>query len=73
MIELIEICKNLVILLGLVFAGSILLYFISHIFMGIYKTLFCDVQVKLYRIWRKRLKKVLSDEEVEKVLKQMGY
>lgn len=59
--ELVMMAKDFTLLLFWVLLGSILLYFISHIFMMIYKTLFCDVQVKLYKVWKKQLKKSVEN------------
>lgn len=64
--------KDLVSLLWNVFLALILLWFISNLFMAIIKTLFCDIQIKLYRIWRKRLKYYMNDNELEKVLNEIA-
>lgn len=56
MIDLVLIAKDLVSILWNVFLSMILLWLISHLFMAIIKTIFCDKQIKLYRIWCKSLK-----------------
>ena len=53
------------------FLIMVLLWLISHIFIAIIKTIFCDVQIKLYRTWCKRLKRYMNDKELEKVLNEM--
>ena len=53
------------------FLIMVLLWLISHIFIAIIKTIFCDVQIKLYRTWCKRLKRYMNDVELEKVLNEM--
>lgn len=69
--ELVMMAKDLVGLLWWVLLGAILLYFIISMFMGIYKTVFCDVQVKLYKTWKKRLKHHMNDEEVERIINEV--
>lgn len=71
MSELVLMAKDFVTLLFWIFLGAILLYFISHLIMAVLKTLFFDVQIKLYRVWSKRLKKYTNDEELEKVLDEI--
>lgn len=44
----------------------------SHILMAIIKTIFCDIQIKLYRTWCKRLKHYMNDDELEKVLSDLN-
>lgn len=53
------------------FLIMILLWMIAHIFIATIKTLFCDVHIKLYRTWCKRLKQHMNDAELEKVLNEM--
>lgn len=69
--ELVMMAIYFTLLLFWVLLGSVLLWFISHIFVMIYKTLFCDVQVKLYKVWKKRLKHYTNDEELEKALDEL--
>lgn len=71
MVELILIVKDTMIFLFWTFLGAILLWLIVHLFMSIIKTIFCDTQIKLYRVWSKRLKKYSNDEELEKVLDEI--
>lgn len=72
MTDLVLLAKDLVITLFFISLSSILLWFISHVFMEIFKTLFCDTQVKLYKVWKKRLKNYTDDKEVEKVLNEVS-
>lgn len=65
MIDFINISKDLVSILFFVLLGSILLYFISAIMVGIFKIIFCDREIKLYRIWSKKLKKHLKNNPEE--------
>lgn len=69
--ELVMMAKDFTLLLFWVLLGSILLCIISHMFIMTYKTLFCDVQVKLFKTWKKRLKHYTSDEELEKALENI--
>lgn len=62
--------KDLLSIVWNVFLIVMLFYLISHIVMAIIKTIFCDVQIKLYRTWSKRLKHYMNDEELEKVLSE---
>lgn len=59
--DLVLSVKDLVLLLWYILLGSALLWFISHIVMAIIKTLFCDTQIKLYKIWCKQLKQHPND------------
>lgn len=63
--------KDLVLLLWNVFLSMVLLWLILHLFMSVIKTLFCDVQIKLYRVLRKRLKHYMNNNELEKVLNEV--
>lgn len=71
MTELVLLAKDLMVTLFFISLSSILLWFISHVLMEIFKTLFCDTQVKLYKVWKKRLKNYTDDKEVEKVLNEV--
>lgn len=67
--NLILIAKDLMVLFFYTFIGSILLYFISHLIMGVYKTIFCDAQVKLFKTWWKKFKREAKND-LEKVQKK---
>lgn len=54
------------------FLIMVLVWLISHIFIAIIKTIFCDVQIKLYRTWCKRLKRYMNDDEIKKVLDEIS-
>lgn len=54
---LVLLAKDLLTITFYMFCVSILLYFISHLLMAIYKTLFFDPQIRLI----KQLEKVLSN------------
>lgn len=70
--NMIVMAKDLCVILWWVFVATILLWFISEIVISIFKTLFCDTQIKLYRIWCKKLKKYIdNDEELVKVLDEI--
>ena len=68
--EVILMVKDLVKFLFYILAGSCILYLICNIFMNLYKTLFCDIQVKLYKTWSKRLKH-FTNEEIKKTLNEI--
>ncbi|MBS7021105.1 MAG: hypothetical protein KH135_04485 [Firmicutes bacterium] len=68
--ELLILLKDFVLLLWWGVIGSCLLWFISHMLMMSYKTLFCDVHVKLYKVWKKQLKQYTSNVELENKLKE---
>jgi hypothetical protein len=55
--ELIVLAKDLLYLLLIAFLGALLIWGISHLIMATIKTLFCDVQLKSYLIWKKNFKK----------------
>lgn len=65
------IAKDLFIMLWWVFLSAGLIWLISHLLMATIKTLFCDVQIKIYKTWCKRLKHYINDGELEKVLDEM--
>ena len=60
--------KEIVSNLWHLFIALILLYLICHLIVGMFKTIFCDVEVKLYRTLAKRLKNYTDDQEVEEIL-----
>lgn len=55
--ELILLAEDLLYLLLIVLLSSLLIWGISHLIMATIKTLFCDVQLKSYLVWKKNLKK----------------
>lgn len=68
---LIITAKDLVVLLWNIFLATILLWLLSHMIMSIIKTLFCDIELKLYRTWKKKLKSIISDDEIKKYLNEL--
>lgn len=71
MSEFVLLAKDLVSVLWNLFLAIILLWFITHLVMAIIKTLFCDVELKLYRVWKKKLKQHMTSEELEKHLEKV--
>lgn len=69
MSHLVMLAKDLMAFLFYCFLGAIFLWLTAHLIMAIYKTLFCDAQVKLYRLLRKRLNQQ-NNSILEKVLKK---
>ena len=68
---LIITAKDLVVLLWNIFLATLLLWLLSHMIMSIIKTLFCDIEFKLYRTWKKKLKSKISDDEIKKYLNEL--
>ena len=68
---LIITAKDLVVLLWNIFLATILLWLLSHMIMSIIKTFFCDIELKLYRTWKKKLKSIISDDEIKKYLNEL--